>query len=78
MPCALVATSTPLIPLCIQLLCRTELLLASCPRQAELGSPRWLAPLVVFIDLCEKIAVASQRRAAVSQVGREWGDVVDW
>ncbi|KAF0312883.1 E3 ubiquitin-protein ligase HUWE1 [Amphibalanus amphitrite] len=74
MPCALVATSTPLIPLCIQLLCRTELLLASCPRQAEqLASPRWLAPLVVFVDLCEKIAVASQRRAAVAQItGHQW------
>ncbi|XP_037091019.1 E3 ubiquitin-protein ligase HUWE1-like [Pollicipes pollicipes] len=73
MPCALVATSTPLIPLCIQLLCRTELLLASCPQQADLTSPRWLAPLVVFIDLCEKIAVASQRRSAVAQItGHQW------
>ena len=69
MPCALVATSSPLIPLCVQLLCRTELLLVGAgSRRAELASPRWLAPLVVFVDLCEKIAVASQRRAAVAQV----------
>lgn len=71
MPCALVATSTPLIPRCIQLLSRTELLLCGCALPPEQASPRWLAPLVLFIDLVEKIAVASHRRAAVAQVSAQ-------
>ena len=41
-------------------------------------SYRWMAPLLLLLDLCEKISVISQRKAEATRLRVSWGHWTGW
>ncbi|XP_067140217.1 E3 ubiquitin-protein ligase HUWE1 isoform X2 [Centruroides vittatus] len=70
MPCATLAEKNGLVDLLVQLLDAAQ---HSLTLVKESPTPKWLAPLVLLIDLYEKAAIASRRRAPLLQIPkRQW------
>lgn len=64
-PCAQVVQRSKILPSLVQLLVQgQEALTAS----GEVVTPKWLAPLLLLIDLLEKVAMCTQRRDKMYKV----------
>lgn len=70
MPCATLAEKNGLVDLLVQLLDAAQ---QSLMLVKDSPTPKWLAPLVLLIDLYEKAAISSRRRAPLLQIPkRQW------
>ena len=65
MPCAQVVQRSKILPSLVQLLVRGQEALTAC---GEVVTPKWLAPLLLLIDLLEKVAMCTQRRDKMYKV----------
>ena len=74
-PCARIAEKFSLIPHFCSLIHRTTEYLT---RLDEKKTPTWIAPTFIFIDLYEKVSLASKRRAVINQTYRDGQRVWQW
>ncbi|CAF5112040.1 unnamed protein product, partial [Rotaria magnacalcarata] len=74
-PCARIAEKFSLINYFCILIHRTTDYLKKCN---EKKTPTWLAPAFIFIDLYEKVSLASKRRAIINQNYRDYNRVWQW
>ncbi|XP_068082120.1 E3 ubiquitin-protein ligase HUWE1 [Anabrus simplex] len=58
-PCALVVERSGVLPSLVKLLLETQKLMTAC---SNMPTPKWMAPLLLLLDLLEKVAVLSRRR----------------
>ena len=65
MPCAQVVQRSKILPSLVQLLVQGQEALTAC---GEVLTPKWLAPLLLLIDLLEKVAMCTQRRDKMYKV----------
>ena len=65
MPCAQVVQRSKILPSLVQLLVQGQEALTAC---GEVVTPKWLAPLLLLIDLLEKVAMCTQRREKMYKV----------
>ena len=65
MPCAQVVQRSKILPSLVQLLVQGQEALTAC---GEVVTPKWLAPLLLLIDLLEKVAMCTQRRDKMYKV----------
>ena len=65
-PCAQVVQRSKILPSLVQLLVQGQEALTAC---GEVLTPKWLAPLLLLIDLLEKVAMCTQRRDKMYKVG---------
>ena len=65
LPVASLIAASGVMPLLVELLEAGTQCLCSA-RRAQ--APQWISPLLLLIDMYEKMAIASKRRAAVEQV----------
>jgi hypothetical protein len=64
-PCAQVVQRSKILPSLVQLLVQGQEALTAC---GEVVTPKWLAPLLLLIDLLEKVAMCTQRRDKMYKV----------
>jgi hypothetical protein len=64
-PCAQVVQRSRILPSLVQLLVQGQEALTAC---GEVVTPKWLAPLLLLIDLLEKVAMCTQRRDRMYKV----------
>jgi hypothetical protein len=64
-PCAQVVQRSHILPSLVQLLVQGQEALTAC---GEVVTPKWLAPLLLLIDLLEKVAMCTQRRDRMYKV----------
>ncbi|CAM4784526.1 unnamed protein product [Rotaria magnacalcarata] len=74
-PCARIAEKFSLIKYFCTLIHRTTDYLV---KYNEKKTPTWLAPTFIFIDLYEKVSLASKRRSIISQTYRDFNRVWQW
>ena len=65
MPCAQVVQRSKILPSLVQLLVQGQEALTAC---GDVVTPKWLAPLLLLIDLLEKVAMCTQRRDKMYKV----------
>ena len=74
-PCARIAEKFSLVTHFCSLIHRTTDYLT---RLDEKKTPTWIAPTFIFIDLYEKVSLASKRRAVINQTYRDCHRVWQW
>ena len=69
-PCALALHLSGILPSLMELLVRGSEILVEAK---DTATPKWLAPLLLMLDLLEKVALATQRKEAMHKVSHTHG-----
>ena len=65
MPCAEALEASGILDLLVRLLDTTQRCLAVAK---EANTPKWVAPLLLLLDLYEKVSIASKRKAELDKL----------
>ena len=68
LPCAEVVDDSGVLDLLVRLLDSTQRCLSATAALKPVPTPKWVTPLLLLLDLYEKVAVVSKRKADLKQV----------